>query len=198
MAGRPHEDGVSATVCFHEGDTPDVPVEIQESMLPILVEESALDTDSAGAGRFRGGLGYRRVVSAAVRLEPDANQHRSPRVPALGTRRRSPGRPNSAYIQEGASAEWELVLKRDGVSAGPEIEIMVCGGGGGGWGDPLDREAEAVLADVVEERISPASAERDYGVVIAGFAIDLAATEELRARRREAAENAKPALQESR
>jgi hypothetical protein len=54
-----------------------------------------------------------------------------------------------------------------------------------------------VLADVVEQRISAARAERDYGVIIAGSAVDLAATEQLRARRREAAGHAKPASQES-
>jgi N-methylhydantoinase B len=74
--GRPTEDGVSATVCFHEGDTPDVPVEVQESSLPILVEESALDIDSAGAGKYRGGLGYRRTFRMLRDSHPSA-QHRS-------------------------------------------------------------------------------------------------------------------------
>ncbi len=73
---------------------------------------------------------------------------------------------------------------------------MVCGGGGGGWGDPLDRDAEAVLADVVEERVSRASAERDYGVVITDSGIDFAATEALRADRGAAVANAKPAREE--
>ncbi|HEY1517978.1 MAG TPA: hydantoinase B/oxoprolinase family protein [Solirubrobacteraceae bacterium] len=195
--GRPYEDGPSATVCFHEGDTPDIPVEVQELMFPILVQESTLDEDSGGAGRYRGGLGYRRVF----RMLGDANQvqlniDRNGCLP-WGLGGGLPGAPNRAYLREGAEAAWQLALKRDGVSATPETEIMVCGGGGGGWGDPLEREPEAVLADVVDERISPACAERDYGVVIAGSAIDLAGTEELRARRREAAENAKPAPQES-
>jgi N-methylhydantoinase B len=194
---RPFEDGPSATVCFHEGDTPDIPVEVQELMFPILVEESTLDEDSGGAGRYRGGLGYRRVFrmmgeASQVQLNIDRNG-----CLPWGLGGGLPGAPNRAFLRDAPDAEWQLALKRDGVSAGPGVEIMVCGGGGGGWGDPLEREPDAVLADVAEERISATSAERDYGVVVAGSAIDLAATDELRARRREAAGNAKPSPQES-
>jgi N-methylhydantoinase B len=62
--------------------------------------------------------------------------------------------------------------------------------GGGGYGDPLEREPEAVLWDVIEEKISPAAARRDYGVVIAQGAaesrVDAEATAALRRNLREA------------
>jgi N-methylhydantoinase B len=60
-------------------------------------------------------------------------------------------------------------------------------GGGGGWGDPLDRDPEAVLDDVLDEFVSLEAARRDYGVVLGGraedgtLAIDAAATRKLRA-----------------
>ena len=63
-------------------------------------------------------------------------------------------------------------------------------GGGGGWGDPLDRDPQAVLDDVLDEYVSVAGAERDYGVVLTGsledltLAVDETATEELRESRR--------------
>jgi N-methylhydantoinase B len=63
-------------------------------------------------------------------------------------------------------------------------------GGGGGWGDPLDREPQAVLDDVLDEYVSVEAAPRDYGVVFTGslddltLAVDEAATTELRTRRR--------------
>ena len=63
-------------------------------------------------------------------------------------------------------------------------------GGGGGWGDALDRDPQAVLDDVLDEYVSVAGAERDYGVVLTGLledltlALDVEATEELRDRRR--------------
>ena len=65
-------------------------------------------------------------------------------------------------------------------------------GGGGGWGDPLARDARAVLDDVLDEYVSVQGAERDYGVVLTGsleeltLDIDHAATRELRASRRDA------------
>jgi N-methylhydantoinase B len=65
-------------------------------------------------------------------------------------------------------------------------------GGGGGWGDPLDRDPQAVLEDVWDEIVSVEGARRDYGVVVTGsledmtLALDVEATEAERARRREA------------
>jgi len=63
-------------------------------------------------------------------------------------------------------------------------------GGGGGWGNPLDRDPQAVLDDVLDEYVSVAGAERDYGVVLTGsledltLAVDEAATAALRDERR--------------
>jgi N-methylhydantoinase B len=63
-------------------------------------------------------------------------------------------------------------------------------GGGGGWGNPHDRDPQAVLDDVLDEYVSVEGAERDYGVVLTGsledltLAIDTEATEKLRESRR--------------
>jgi N-methylhydantoinase B len=65
--------------------------------------------------------------------------------------------------------------------------IMFNYGGGGGWGDPLDRDTQAVLDDVLDEYVSVDGARRDYGVVLTGslddltLAVDQTATETLRA-----------------
>jgi N-methylhydantoinase B len=64
-------------------------------------------------------------------------------------------------------------------------------GGGGGWGDPLERDPQAVLDDVLDEYVSVDGARRDYGVVLSGsldeltLEIDRAATDELRTAMRE-------------
>ena len=64
--------------------------------------------------------------------------------------------------------------------------------GGGGWGEPLNRDPEAVLADVRAEKLSRERAEAVYGVVLAGDGrhVDAAATRELRAARRRENERA--------
>jgi len=164
--GRPHEDGVSATECFHEGDTPDVPVEIQEAILPVLVEESTLDQDSAGAGLHRGSLGYRRtfrLLSPRASMQLNVDRHW---CAPWGLRGGLAARPNSAYIEAQAGAERELVLKRDAIRLEPGARVILVGGGGGGWGDPLEREPDAVLRDVIAGYVSAEGAERDYGVKV--------------------------------
>ena len=57
-------------------------------------------------------------------------------------------------------------------------------GGGGGWGDPLDRPSDEVLADVLNQYVTAEGALRDYGVVISGQSVDEAATAAERAARR--------------
>ncbi|HEY2715071.1 MAG TPA: hydantoinase B/oxoprolinase family protein [Solirubrobacterales bacterium] len=178
--GRPHEDGVGATVAFHEGDTPDVPVEVQEATLPVLIEESAFDQDSAGAGKHRGGLGYKRVLrllseSASAQLNVDRHE-----CAPWGLYGGGEGKPNRAFIQREAGGEWELVLKRDGVKLSSDARIMICGGGGGGWGDPLERDSDEVLADVRAGYISTTAASELYGVAIEADAVDAEATVALR------------------
>jgi N-methylhydantoinase B len=63
------------------------------------------------------------------------------------------------------------------------IEIVTTGGGG--WGDPLEREPEHVLLDVIRGTVSPESAERDYGVVLLGDGEEPAVAEEATAARRD-------------
>jgi N-methylhydantoinase B len=161
--GRPHEDGVSATVCFHEGDTPDVPVEIQEALLPIMIEQSSLDADSAGAGKFRGGLGYRRVfrlLSSSAHLQINVDRHGC--LP-WGLNGGLPARPNRAFFQPERDAPWEPVLKASNISLAPGARIMLVGGGGGGWGKPHDRSPSAIAADLEAGYVTPQAARRDYG-----------------------------------
>ena len=68
------------------------------------------------------------------------------------------------------------------IAAGDVLKVWTTGGGG--YGDPLARSTQAVLTDVLDGRVSRAAAEREYGVVIVGEAVDAEATSALRARRR--------------
>jgi N-methylhydantoinase B len=93
-------------------------------------------------------------------------------------------------IRYGSDDPFTVQHTADWVPIASGQRIMYDYGGGGGWGDPLDRDPHAVLDDVLDEYVSVAAAEREYGVVLTGsledltLAVDHEATEQLRASRR--------------
>jgi N-methylhydantoinase B len=103
-----------------------------------------------------------------------------------------PGAPNQLTIRYGSDDPFVVQHTADWVPISAGQRLCYDYGGGGGWGDPLDRDPQAVLDDVLDEYVSHEGAERDYGVVLTGsladltLAIDHDATEALRARRRAA------------
>jgi N-methylhydantoinase B len=158
------------------------PVEIFESDTPLLVEKRELLTDSGGAGKMKGGLG-RRVV---FRI-PDDEYAPMPPV-NLGIQSGRFRHPPEGLFRgkHGAKAQF-LVSGQPGNSFGltrmkPGDVIIMDAAGGGGFGDPLDRDPEMVQEDVIQGYVSLEKAREDYGVVIdpATMKADLAATDELR------------------
>jgi len=102
----------------------------------------------------------------------------------------APGAPNEMVIRYGSDDPFKVQHTADWVPIGAGERIKYDYGGGGGWGDPLDRDSQAVLDDVLDEYVSVEGAERDYGVVLSGsladltLAVDEDATTRLRAQRR--------------
>src|SRR4029453_10800857 len=109
------------------------------------------------------------------------------KYPMPGIAGGNPGSPNKLVVRAGGGHAHEAGDKAGYVQheAGESYEYHY--GGGGGWGDPLDRPAERVLADVLDEYVSIEGARREYGVVLTGdlwdltLAIDHEATATLRA-----------------
>jgi N-methylhydantoinase B len=175
--GRPGADGIDGMdVCV--GNLRNVPVEVIEEDLPVRVERYGLAESSAGAGRWRGGAG---VVFEMRSLTPEA------RVTARGLDRyrfRPWGREGGAAGTLGRTVvNDERSIGRIDVHEmgfGDTIEFVMQGGGG--YGDPYERDPELVLWDVQNELISETDALRDYGVVLRGGAVD---AEQTRARRAE-------------
>ncbi len=139
------------------------PVEILESDTPLLVERRELLPDSGGAGRMRGGLG-RRVV---FRVPDDDTAPRPPvNLGIQSGRFRLP--PEGLFGgKPGAKAQF-LVNGKPGNPYGltrlqPGDVVTMDAAGGGGYGDPQERDREAVWRDVREGKVSPESAQRDYG-----------------------------------
>ena len=176
------EDGVSATVCMNDGDTHNSPTEQLESKYPVLVERYSLRTDSAGAGRNRGGLGAEMVVQA---LSPFAVTTRIDRMHCkpwgLHGGRDAAG--NSIGLRK--NGQWETDMpnaKVFGVRLRHGDAYMMQSGGGGGFGSPLERDPALVADDVKEGYVSQEAARADYGVVVSAEGVlNVIATKNLRA-----------------
>ena len=162
--GRDGIDGMDAVDTLY-ANTRNNPIEDVETHLPLRVLRYELREDSGGAGKWRGGLGAVREIGflddGGASVEGDGHKFRP--WGFLGG-------------HDGATAE--LVLRR---ATGERIalpskvphmavragDVFACvGPSGGGYGDPLERDPEAVRQDVIDGIVSPEAARRDYGVVI--------------------------------
>ena len=191
--GRPSEDGESATVSVCQGDVRNGSIEGIELKCPVLVEERALRRDSAGAGKYRGGLGVDMRVRNFVDGKWNFERARRRDCPAWGLWGGKPGEVGGYYLRKKGETEYR---GQDGshrpVPAGSQVIVRT--GGGGGWGDPLERDPERVRWDVVEELISIESAREHYGVVFtAAMEVDAAATAAMRKKLRSSERVAVPA-----
>lgn len=166
IGARRGSDGPSATGSFFLGGRNVVPqVEPLEARLPIVVESQRLRADSGGAGRWRGGLG----VETRIRLLDDTQVSvRSERVrhPPRGRQDGRDGLAGAQYAETGEGGHEAIPAKTDNHRLARGDVFVLATSGGGGLGDPFERPPEAVLADVVEGRVSPEHAERDYGVAL--------------------------------
>src|SRR6185503_6443803 len=153
-------------ISLYASGTRNEPVEVQERVYPILTHCYEFITDSAGAGRHRGGMGVARDFELT---------HGDATLSVLGSRGVEPvwgwegGRPalGSGLIYDaGGPDEWEIGVMRSGVDARKGAVIRFWEGGGGGWEDPLTRPAEWVLEDVIDGLVSIEAARELYGVAI--------------------------------
>ena len=177
------EDGVSATVCINDGDTHNGPCEQLETKFPILVESLSLIPDSGGAGRHRGGLGIERVVSARTDVTFNSQSDRAHCAP-WGLQGGLDGTGNAVAVR--SEGEWKTDFPNAKVltmrlTAGEAFGLR--SGGGGGFGDPLERPLEDVRHDVEQGYVSLEVARDHYAVAIdpETFALDVEGTSRLRA-----------------
>jgi N-methylhydantoinase B len=146
----------------------------------VLVESRALRQDSCGAGKFRGGLGIDMRVRNLVEGRWNFEQTRRSQCPPWGLWGGTAGEPGDYLLK--LPGEKDFTPKAGAHIQVPlHAEAIVRTGGGGGWGDPLDRDAALVGVDVAEGFVSREAARALYGVVFkAGLAVDETATKTLR------------------
>ena len=175
-------DGISSPVL----NMANTPIESIEADQPLLVERFGLYPDTAGAGKYRGGLSL--IRDFRLLAEEATFQLRSDRTDFLpwGVEGGKPGTPTKNYLNPDTDMQelpgkYLMTMKKGDV-------YRVIQAGGGGYGDPLERDVYAVLEDVQQEKLSVDHVRQEYGVVINpdGLKLDLTATEALRSEMRKA------------
>ncbi len=176
------EDGMSATIAINDGDTHNGPSEQVEAKFPVIVEKYGLREDSGGAGKHRGGLGTEQVVRALDDIMFNAQIERVDCRP-WGLFGGLSGLGNEVELRrDGRDARFPTgkvlaqLLKKDDV-------YTLRSGGGGGYGNPLDRKLEDIEGDVRQGYVSLEAAHQLYGAEIdpANGRADRARSEQLRA-----------------
>jgi N-methylhydantoinase B len=175
-------DGSHATICINDGDTHNAPVEQLEAKYPVVIERYGLREDSGGAGTWQGGLGTEKVGRATASLMFNCQVDRTHCRPwGLFDGLAGAGNRVSVQLEDEAEAIFPSgkVLARP---LKPGERYILRSGGGGGYGSPLERPIERVQSDLTQGYISPARAQRAYGVVFsAEGGIDAQATQLRRA-----------------
>ncbi|PIV20485.1 MAG: hydantoinase [Deltaproteobacteria bacterium CG03_land_8_20_14_0_80_45_14] len=142
------------------------PIEIFENDTPLIVENRELLSDSGGPGRMKGGFGQREVFKVPddkyapippVNLGIQAGRHIHPPEGLFGGKHGS----KAQFLVNGVSGNpFGLTQLK------PGDVVTIDAAGGGGYGNPLERDPEMVERDVIEEYVSIEAAKKDYGVVI--------------------------------
>jgi N-methylhydantoinase B len=169
--GRHGHDGNDCVIAIN-GNCRFNPTEVFETRFPFRVESCELVPDSGGAGRWRGGLGYRRTLlatSVPITGSQCSDRHEVKPWPIFGG---EPGGNGATLIRKAGSSEWKTVCdlygkvsssKYANVTFAPGDRICLVTPGGGGYGDPHERDAAALAEDVAEGYVSAAAAAKSYG-----------------------------------
>ena len=182
IPGRPVGDGPDGHSLW-PGFT-NVPNEFIEAYFPLRIEKYETIPDSGGAGLHRGGNGLSVAYCFLVDGTVSVHDERWLTYP-WGVHGGDPGmRSTKRLVRADGSEQW-LPSKSEGIKVGKGDVLYFNTWGGGGWGDPFEREPELVRADV-ERGLVTAEGARRYGVVLAGNgSVDMAATDQLRKRMRD-------------
>ncbi|MCP4599074.1 MAG: hydantoinase B/oxoprolinase family protein [Proteobacteria bacterium] len=161
------------------------PFEGQERLSPVLTTGHELIVDSGGPGEFRGGMGVEKggTLYACERTVVSYCCDRERSV-TWGLWGGLPSNPHGVWVNPGAENERYLGSLFSGIPLEQGDTVTRPSAGGGGLGDPLNRDIDTVLEDVSEEYVSVERAKTDYGVIIkevdpdlAKFEVDVDATE---------------------
>jgi N-methylhydantoinase B len=159
-------DGAGPFRTMAHGDTRIIPLELQESLMPFRIEEFSLREDSGGAGKFRGGLGFRKTYRILAPCNLGTNLDRT-LCPPWGVRGGKAGQAGRFIVVKAATGERIIADKENDYRLEPGDIVCVETGGGGGYGAPGERALGLIQRDIAAGYVSRQAAERDYGVKVA-------------------------------
>ncbi len=177
-------DGSNTVRAWTESDMTTLqPIEAVEQLYPVRIERTALREDSGGPGRWRGGLGLTREVriqTTGAQLSVLAEKAVLPPFGVCGGRA---GATNRFWVRRHGERVQPSSLpgKVSAFPLEPGDVLLMESSGGGGFGDPLERDPARVAADVGEGYVTAGTAETLYGVVLRKGEPDTAATAARRA-----------------
>ena len=171
-------DGPSSMAAIDWGDLRTVQsAEVMETRYPLRVQWTRQAMNSGGAGHTRGGLGTRRALQLTHGQAQYSLLSDGAVVPPFGILGGESAAPVGSYIHEdGKDRPFPTPGKVGGHPMQEGDIIVLQSAGGGGYGDPLTRDPEAVLEDVVEGYVSVEQAKESYGVIVHNGHIDHDAT----------------------
>jgi len=184
--GRPWEDGESASVSVCQGDVRNAPIENVELKCPVIIESRSLRENSAGPGKYRGGLGVATRVRNLLEGRWNLRANGREKMPPWGLWGGKCGVPSDQLLKLPEDADFQHIDRNPVLVPNGSVVIFVTAGGGG-WGDPLERDPERVKNDVIEGYVSLEAAKQQYGVILdpETLEIDLELTERCRAELRQ-------------
>ena len=155
-------------------------IEANEIQYPHLTLCHEMERDSAGSGKWRGGPGIRYSLKFYGQPTNIVMFGDGMKIPPFGTSSGQPGSLNSAELSLPDGQTLTLASKESSRTLPEGTILTVISSGGGGWGDPRQRDPERVWQDVLNGIISPVKARQDYGVVLTEEGVEEDATAELR------------------
>ncbi len=179
IPGRPVGDGMDGHSWWPLFEN--IPSEYLESYYPMLIENYTTIPGTGGAGLHRGGNGVEKVYLMLEEGEISIHDDRHLTQP-WGILGGKPGGCSEKWLVKSDGSREPLPSKIDNVKVANGDRIVFRTAGGGGWGDPLERDPMKVRNDVARGLLAAAGARAEYGVVLAGANHDLdrGATEDLR------------------
>lgn len=162
-------DGQDGLINNVNGSLKDLPIEVLETKFPIRLTEYGFRTDSGGGGRWRGGNGIVREYTIDSESAELYLWFERSVTPAWGLFGGIDATPPEVVINPGRDDERRMLkCSREPLVRGDVVRTMT--GGGGGFGDPRERDRELVRDDVLDRHLSRTAARERYGVDVEGTA----------------------------